>query len=184
MEEYQQLLLLERSSRRRKRARDGWSRKEDVVPCKGGGADWLEGQLLRDLRKMGAHGKVVLKSDQENAILDVLNDVCKQRGKENDSAVTLVESSPKGESKSNGIAERAVQDLEGVRTHKLDHEAKRKSTVRIGHRCIAWLVENVADINKFKIGQDGRTANERLKGSMSSGASFFLSDPRKTTQVG
>ena len=53
------------------------------------------GQLLRDLRKMGAHGKVILKSDQENAILDVLSNVCKQRGKENDSAVTLVESSPK-----------------------------------------------------------------------------------------
>ena len=50
-----------------------------MVPFKGGGVDWLVGQLLRDLRKMGAHGKVILKSDQENAILDVLKDVCKQR---------------------------------------------------------------------------------------------------------
>ena len=133
-----------------------------VVPFKGGGVDWLVGQLLRDLRKMGVHGKVILKSDQENAILDVLNDVCKQRGKESDSAVTLVESSPKGESQSNGIAERAVQDLEeGVRTHKLDLETKLKVAVGIGHPCIAWLVENVADIiNKFKIGHDGRTAYE------------------------
>ena len=65
----------------------------------------------------GAHGKVILKSDQENAILDVVNDVCKQRRKEDDSVMTLVESSPKSESQSNGIAERAVQDLEeGVRT--------------------------------------------------------------------
>ena len=131
-----------------------------VVPLKGGGVDWLVGQLLRDLRKMGAHGKVILKSDQENAILDVLNDVCKQRRKENDSAVTIVESSPKGESQSNGIAERAAQDLEGVRTHNLDLEAKLKTTLRIGR-----MVENVADIiNKFKIGQDGRTAFERLTG--------------------
>ena len=76
-----------------------------VVPFKGGGVDWLVGQLLRDLGKMGAHGKVILKSDQENALLDVLNDVCKQRGKENESAVTFVESSPKSESQSNGIAE-------------------------------------------------------------------------------
>ena len=52
-----------------------------VVPFKGGGVDWLVGQLLRDLRKMGAHGKVTLKSDQENAILDVFSDVCKQRKK-------------------------------------------------------------------------------------------------------
>ena len=64
------------------------------------------------LRNMGVHGKVVLKSDQEHPILNVLNDVCKQRGKESDSAVTLVASSPKGESQSNGIVEGAVQDLE------------------------------------------------------------------------
>ena len=51
---------------------------------------------------MGVHGKVVLKSDQENAILDVI-DVCKQRGKEVDSAVTFVESSPEGGAKSNGL---------------------------------------------------------------------------------
>ena len=115
---------------------------------------------------MGVHGKVILKSDQENAILDVLNDVCKQRGKESDSAMTLVESSPKGDSQSNGIAERAVQDLEeGVRTHKLDRETKLKMAVGIGHPCIAWLVENVADIiNKFKIGHDGRICCERLEG--------------------
>ena len=94
----------------------------------------------------------MLKSDQENAILDVLNDVCKLRGKENDSAVTIVESSPKGESQSSGIAERAVQDLdEGVRPHNLDFEAELKTRLRIGHPSIAWMVENVADIiNKFK----------------------------------
>ena len=76
---------------------------------------------------------------------------------ENDSAVSLVESSPKGESKSNGITERAVQDLEGVRTHKLDLKVELKSTVRIGHRCIAWLVKNVADINKARsvVGKKG-----------------------------
>ena len=91
--------------------------------------DWFVGQLLRDLRKMGAHGgKVILQSDQENAILDVLNDVCKQRGQENESAVTFVESSPKSESQSKGIAKRAVQDLEGVRTHKLDLETKLWTT--------------------------------------------------------
>ena len=131
-----------------------------MVPFKGGGVNWLVEHLIRDLRKMGVHGKVILKSDQENAILDVLNDVCKQRRKESDSAVTLLESSPKGESQSNGIAERAVQDLEaGVRTHKLD------LAVRISRPCISWMVGNVADIiNKFKIGHDGRTAYERLKG--------------------
>ena len=60
-----------------------------VVPFKQ--VEWI-GQWVKcfaTLRKMGAHGKVILKSDQENAILDVLNDVCKQRRKENESAGNL-----------------------------------------------------------------------------------------------
>ena len=65
----------------------------------------VNGQLLRDLRDNGCSRK---GSDQGNVILDVLNDVCKG-WKENDSAVTLVGSSPKGESQPNGIAGRAVQ---------------------------------------------------------------------------
>ena len=40
--------------------------------------------------------------------------------------------------------------------HQLDCEAKLKTTVRIGHPCVPWLVETVADIiSRFKIGQDG-----------------------------
>ena len=42
---------------------------------------------------MLAHRKVIARSDQENAILDVLSDISKRRRKENDPAVTLVESS-------------------------------------------------------------------------------------------
>ena len=59
-----------------------------------------------------------------------------------------------------------MQDLEeGFRTHKLDLETKLKTTVRIGHLCISWAEENVADTtNKFKIDHDGRTAHERLEG--------------------
>ena len=139
-----------------------------VVPFKGGGVDWLVGQLMRDLRKFGVHGKVILKSDQENAVLDVLNSVCKERGKEGgDPNITLVEASPKGESQSNGVAERAVQDIEdGVRTHKLDLEAKAGQPIPITHDIIPWMVENVADlINKQLVGRDGKTAFERLKGN-------------------
>ena len=112
-----------------------------VVPHKGAGVGWLVGQLLRDLRKFGIHGKVILKGDQEASILDVLHEVCKHRSKDNENAVTLVEASPKAESQSNGVAERAVQDLEeGVRTHKLDIESKLKCAVTIGRTIIPWLV--------------------------------------------
>ena len=40
-----------------------------VVVFEGGGVDWLVGQLPRDLRKMGALGKIMLQSDQEKTHL-------------------------------------------------------------------------------------------------------------------
>lgn len=114
-----------------------------AVPFKGGGVDWLVGQLQRDLRKLGLHDKVILKSDQENAVLDVLNNLCKVRGRDNDGKnITMVESSPKGESQSNGVAERAVQDIEeGVRTHKLDLESKVGELTPITRAIIPWMIE-------------------------------------------
>ena len=74
-------------------------------------ACWPTSERLKEAGG-GVHGKVILTSDQENAILDVLNAVCKKRTKEDESAVTLVEASPKGDSQSSGIAGRAVQDIE------------------------------------------------------------------------
>ena len=125
----------------------------------------LVGQLLRDLRRMGCRRKSNSQERPSERHIGCSQRCLETEGKNSDSTVTLVESSPKGESQSNGIAERTVQDLEGVRTHKLDLETKLKMAVGIGHHRIAWLVENVADIiNKFKIGHDGRTAYERLKG--------------------
>ena len=95
-----------------------------VMLVKGGGVDWLVGQLLRDVRKMGSRKD----GSQERPRERLLNDFCKQMRTENDSPVTLVESSPKGESQSNGLAERAVQYLEGgVRTHQLDLKAKLRT---------------------------------------------------------
>ena len=99
---------------------------------------------------MGAHGKVILKSDQKNSILDVLSDVCKLSRKESNSAATLVESSPRGESQSNIIAERAVQDLEGVRTHQLDLE----TTFAFRGWWRTWWTLST----RFRIGHDGRSA--------------------------
>ena len=60
-------------------------------------------------------------------------------GKECDPAVTLVESSPKGEPQPNSIAKREVQDLEGAGTQKLDLEAKLEMFVgdRASLHCVS-----------------------------------------------
>ena len=137
-----------------------------VVPFKGGGVEWLVGQLLRDLRKMGCRRKSNSQERPSERHIGCSQRCLETEGKNSDSTVTLVESCPKGESRSNGIAERTVQDLEGVRTHKLDLETKLKMAVGIGSSFAlrglwkTWLTSSTS----FKIGHDGRTAYERLKG--------------------
>ena len=50
-----------------------------VVPCKGSETDLVCDQVCRDIRKLGHHGRVILKSDQEPAIVDFLQEVAKRR---------------------------------------------------------------------------------------------------------
>ena len=71
-----------------------------VVPYKGAGVEWLIEQMVRDLHRLGAHGKVVLKSDQEPAVVDVLKGVAQMRG----DGRTVLEHSPVYDSKGNGLS--------------------------------------------------------------------------------
>ena len=79
-----------------------------VVPFKGSGVEWLIEQLKRDLHKLGYYGVVTVKGDQERAFQDVLHQLAESRGESR----TLVEGAPKGDSKGNGHAERAVRSAE------------------------------------------------------------------------
>ena len=120
--------------------------------------------------------KLLQRAVKATPIWDVLSDVCKQGGDESDSAVTLVELSPKGESQSNVVSLRdrcKIPKRESERT-KLGLGAKLKTPLRIGHPCMSWMVENVADtVSQFKIGHDGRTSYERLKGNTCGGSSLW-----------
>ena len=133
-----------------------------VVPLKGASTEWVVEQVARDLMRLGIHGKVVLKSDQEPAIIDVLKEVARARG----SNRTILEHSPVGDSSGNGIAERAIQAIEKlIRVHKLDLERRLKARVTVGHVIFPWLVEFCADLyNKHQVGRDGKTAYQRVKG--------------------
>ena len=80
---------------------------------------------------------MIFKSDQEPAIVDVLREISKLLG----SRRTMIEASPVGDSKSNGVAERAVQSMEKlIRVHKLAIETRIKETLSIRHPLFAWLV--------------------------------------------
>ena len=130
-----------------------------VVPNKGASAEWVISQSMRDIVKMGHSSSVVLRSDGEPALVDLLGQVALQR-----QGVTVIEHAVK-DSKSNGFIERGIQSLEEmVRVYKLDIEKRIGMQVKVSSNVFAWMVEYAADmINKKIIGEDGKTAYERLK---------------------
>ena len=140
----------------------------DVAPKKGAGAGYAVKQLDRNLKKFGNHGKVVLRSDGEVAIKDLLQKVSEMRASQ-----TLIESTPKGDSRANGRAERAAQQVEKqTRVLKLAG-GEELGTFSVRHPCFTWLVHHAADVyNKYHVGPDGRTVYERLKGRPYSGTMF------------
>ena len=84
------------------------------MPFKGALIDWLGKQLVRDLVRFGIRDKVILKSDQEPAIVDVLNEIARMRGE----GRTIIEHSPVADSQASGFVERAIQTVEKIlRTH-------------------------------------------------------------------
>ena len=92
-------------------------------------------QLLDDILKLGYTEDVILKCDQEAALMDLVNEMARRRPR------TIVENSKVKSSQSNGVAERAVQSIEGmVRTFKFALEKRIGQTVPSGHPVMMWLV--------------------------------------------
>ena len=139
-----------------------------MVPMKGAPQEFPIRRLLSFIKELGAEGAaIVLKSDQEPAIVDLMNGVTKRR-----QAKIVLEHSPVYSSQSNGVAERAVQSVEGqVRTMKDALEARLGAGAVTAPRggdpssLVAWLVEYAAVLlNRYEVGHDGKTAYERLRG--------------------
>ena len=91
----------------------------------------------------------------------VLNEVAIDK-----SLIAVPEHSHPGESQSNGLAERSIQELVGqLRTLKLSLETRLKVRLPCHHPVFAWLVEHSAYVlNHYQLGLDGRTAHGRLHG--------------------
>lgn len=137
-----------------------------VVPLKGTSHEFPARRLCAFLRELGLeHQEVVFKSDQEAAIGDLLNEVCKKRIPAN----SFIEQSPVGASASNGVIERGNLTVEGqIRVLKDAFEARIGETVPSDHAALAWLVEFAAVlINRYEVGHDGKTPYERLRGKSS-----------------
>ncbi len=107
------------------------------------------------------HKRVTIRSDQENSIEDLIQEVKKRTSVE----ITQKES-PVGESQSNGFIERAIQEVQKqTRIIKSAFESKLGVKLRRDHPISAWLVIHAANvINRFRVGNDGRTAYQRVTG--------------------
>lgn len=105
---------------------------------------------------------VILKSDQEPAVLALVNDIIKYRAP----AATQVEQSPVGSSGSNGIVERGIQSFQMMmRVMKDALETKWKVAIPDDHPILTWMTGYSSYLlNRFEVGRDGRTSYERLKG--------------------
>ena len=147
-----------------------------VVPAKGGApTGWTPQRVANDLAMLGHHGRVVLRSDQEVALVALLREVAECRPH----AATVLEQSPSGDSRANGAAERAVRAVEEIcRTHKVCLESRAGVAVDVGSPLMAWLVANATDsVNKLAVRQDGRTAYRRVKGRDFSGRFARFAEP-------
>ena len=131
-----------------------------VVPRKGLASDHGIEQLLKDIERLG-YRKLCLKCDGEPALVAIQHEVVKRRPFE-----TLLENCPAGDSQANGIAERAVQTIaQQVRVLRHSLQCKLGAIVPGSHAITCWLVEHAADLlNKYQLGEDGRTAYHRLRG--------------------
>ena len=117
-------------------------------------------RIGQDLALLG-YKRIVFKSDNEPAILALKQAV------KNESAVEIVmEESPVGESASNGEVENAIKQVEGqFRTVKSNVEEKYGEKLVSTHMSVPWMIRHAAElIDRFAVGQDGRTSYQRRKG--------------------
>ena len=135
-----------------------------VVPQKGIDAkQFAVDELVKDIVWLG-HTKVMLKSDNETAILKLLTEALRElriQGLEN----VMSENSPEYDPQANGSAEVGVQIVKGmVRTHRSGLEEELGHRVPARHPLIAWLVRHAANIVNWTVtGADGKTAYQRAR---------------------
>ena len=137
-----------------------------VVPVKGSSQEFPARRIVAFIRELGLEGQdIVLRSDQEPAIQDLLREV----GKKRLPAKTFFENSPVGSSASNGIVERGVQTVQGqIRVLRDALGMRLQTEIMSSHNILSWLVEFAGVlINRYEVGRDGKTPHERLRGKQS-----------------
>ena len=142
-----------------------------VVKCKGVDDNgYAVEKLKRDILWFG-YRSVILKSDNEPAIVVLLREVLRgmRVSVEDEEKVPdqAAEAHPAPyDSKGNGSVENANRQVQGlIRTLKRCLEVRLKQRIPVDHPLMAWLVKHAAWVLTTRVrGKDGQTAYERLRG--------------------
>ena len=110
--------------------------------------------------------RLVLKSDQEPSIVDVMKEIQKARECEYGSAM---DNSRVGDSDSNGTIESAIGSVEGVaRTLRIALEEKVGQRLLATDPIIPWLIRHAGHIiTRCWVRPNGKTAYQMIKGRRS-----------------
>ena len=143
-----------------------------LVEAKGTCDPKIATRIARWIESLG-YKRVAMRTDREHSIVAVQEMVQKEVGVE-----MVPENSPKGESQSNGQAESAVRELAGmVRTLKDSIEVKTGEKIGKRSAMLAWIVEHAGNmITRYRVGKDGKTAYQRLKGKAPSNTTSPLGE--------
>ena len=136
-----------------------------VIPTKSTNTFIIK-RIMAFLRECGCElGKIIVKSDQEPAVLALLEELTKERAKKG-AQETLHENSEKGSSQSNGLVERGVRSAQGMfRVMRSALEERYGIELEVDDAIWPWLVEYASFLlNRQEVGHDGKVAYERLKG--------------------
>ena len=145
-----------------------------IVPQKGVDSDgYAVEQLKKDILWLG-HAKVVIRSDNEPAILRMVDKVTQALRASGGIESASSEGSVPYDPQTNGMAEGAVRLIKGqFRTLLLGLERSIRGKIPVDHPSMAWLVEHAAYVRNARIvGPDGKTAQQRARGSL--GTNPFL----------
>ena len=105
-----------------------------VVPMKGVVIEWTAQQVVRDLERLGRHGRLVIRCDLEATLKSLVSEVARMRG----DAVTMSEHSAVGHSQENGLGD--GKDVEtrpgGSRLGNLEDHSQSDSVVDRACSCL------------------------------------------------
>ena len=125
---------------------------------------YMVDQLVLDIPWLG-HARIVIRSDNEPAVLKVVDRVLAAAKAKGVNAAS--EGSVPYDPQSNGAAEGAVRRLKGsLRTIIMGFENRLEAKIPLDHPIMAWAIVHAAHIRTCRVkGSDGKTAQQRARGT-------------------